>query len=217
VTIRAVNRTWHTPILEIDVVVEKAKNGDITAFEELYTLYKAPVYSLCLRLSKDVRDAEDLTQEVFLQLHRKVRSFRGEAAFSSWLYRVATNVAMMHLRKRHREELPLDILEYESRPLASASQPGSGHHCHPVEHIALWKALSGLSKRRRTLVLLHDLRGLTHGEIAERLGVAVNTSRTEVYQAHRKLRDLLTGRGLPTQQRFTASCSSASSCPGAPR
>jgi RNA polymerase sigma-70 factor (ECF subfamily) len=175
---------WNPTFLKLEMVVEKAKNGDITAHAELYTLYKTPVYNLCLRLTRNVLDAEDLTQEVFLQVYRKLNSFRGEAAFGSWLYRVATNVAMMHLRKRHVEKIPLQNLEY-------ASPSGIRDRWDPVERIALLRALCDLSKNRRTLILLHDLKGLSHNEVAQSLGVSASTSKTRLHQAHRKLRETL--------------------------
>lgn len=193
-TIPAGNRMWNPTFLKTDLVVERAKNGDITAFGELYTLYKTPVYNLCFRLTKGAAaDAEDLTQDVFLQVFRKVNSFRGEAAFGSWLYRVATNVAMMHLRKRHVEEIPIEVLELRSRALSSASTPGSRDHCDPVQRVALVRALRGLSRNRRTLILLYDLNGFTHNEVAQCLGVTATTSKARLYQAHRKLRESLTG------------------------
>jgi RNA polymerase sigma-70 factor (ECF subfamily) len=211
---------WPKVVLEMDVVVEKAKDGDRSAFEKLYTFYKTPVYTLCLRLTRDVMDTEDLTQEVFLQVYRKVNSFRGEAAFGSWLYRVAINVTLLHLRKRHLDELPLDVLEPENRSGPSTSPPGSHDHGDPVEHIALLRAMCALSEGRRTLVLLHDLKGLSHKEVAERLGVTVNTSKSQLYRAHRKLRAILTGAGMHTHQRLkrqgntcTGSCPSGSDAP----
>jgi RNA polymerase sigma-70 factor (ECF subfamily) len=194
---------WSKALSLTDVVVEKAKGGDAQAFEALYASYKCSVFALCLRLTRDVLDAEDLTQEVFLQVHRKVSSFRGEAAFGSWLYRVAINAAMMHFRKRHPEELPLDVLEPESFPKPSAWQRESHGQGDPVKHIALVRALGDLSKGRRTLVILHDLKGLTHREVAQRLGVTVNTSRSQLYQAHRKLRDSLADTDMRAHRRVT--------------
>jgi RNA polymerase sigma-70 factor (ECF subfamily) len=146
-------------------------------------------------LTRHVQDAEDLTQEVFLQVYRKVNSFRGEAAFGSWLYRVATNVTMMHLRKRRVEERRFDMLELKDRPLERVA---GGNHRHPVEHIALLRALCGLSKNARTLILLHDLQGLTHNEVAQSLGVATGTSKWRLYQAHRQLRETLGGIDMRT-------------------
>ena len=202
-TIPAANRMWNPTFLKTDLVVERAKNGDITAFGELYTLYKTPVYNLCFRLTKGVADAEDLTQEVFLQVFRKVKGFRGEAAFGSWLYRVATNVAMMHLRKRRVEEIPIEVLELGSRALLSASTSGSRDHCDPVQRVALLRALRGLSRNRRTLILLYDLNGFTHNEVAQCLGVTATTSKARLYQAHRKLREALGGTDVRTRRSLT--------------
>jgi len=193
---------WPKAVLEMDLLVEKAKNGDRSAFDKLYTLYKTPVYALCLRLTRDVLDAEDLTQEVFLQVYRKVNTFRGESAFGSWLYRVATNVSMMHLRKRHFH-VPLDVLEPESRPLSSTSPPGSYNPCDPVERISLLQAVCRLSKSGRTQILLHDLKGLSHQEVSERLGVDVNTSKAQLYRAHQELRDILNNSHIQAHRRIT--------------
>jgi RNA polymerase sigma-70 factor (ECF subfamily) len=186
---------WTPAFLGTAVVVDRAKNGDVAAFAELYILYKTPVYNLCWRLTRHVQDAEDLTQEVFLQVYRKMNSFRGEAAFGSWLYRVATNVTMMHLRKRRVEEKRVDMLELKDRPLEGA---GGRNHRHPVEHVALLRALCGLSKNARTLILLHDLQGLTHNEVAQSLGVTTGISRSRLYQAHRQLRETLGGIDMRT-------------------
>jgi RNA polymerase sigma-70 factor (ECF subfamily) len=194
VTIPAANRMWNPTFPKKDLVVERAKNGDVTAFGELYALYRAPVYNLCFRLTKGAaEDAEDLTQDVFLQVFRKVNSFRGEAAFGSWLYRVATNIAMMHLRKQRVEEVPIEVLELRSSTLLSTSTAESHDHCDPVKRIALLRALRGLSKNGKTLILLYDINGFTHNEVAQSLGVTAGTSKTRLYQAHRKLRESLTG------------------------
>jgi RNA polymerase sigma-70 factor (ECF subfamily) len=207
---------WPKAVVEMDLVVEEAKNGDRSAFEKLYTLYKTPVYALCLRLTRDVPDAEDLTQEVFMQVYRKVNTFRGEAAFGSWLYRVATNVTMMHLRKRHLHDLPLDVLEPGRRPL-STSPPGSRDFCDPVEHISLLRAVCGLSKSGRTQIVLHDLKGMSHREISERLGLTVNTSKSQLYRAHRELRDILSGSPMRAHRRITHHGAKQMRLPGTPR
>src|SRR5713226_4450820 len=88
--------------------IAKAKAGDAAAFEELYNLHKRRVYSLCLRMVGNVAEAEDLTQEAFLQLHRKIATFRGDSAFSTWLHRLAINVVLMHLRKKGLSVISLD-------------------------------------------------------------------------------------------------------------
>jgi RNA polymerase sigma-70 factor (ECF subfamily) len=115
---------------------------------------------------------------------------------------------MMHLRKRHPEEVPLDVLELPSCRKSSAAQLESHPQGDPVARMALVRALGNLSKGRRTLVILHDLKGLTHREVAQRLGVTVNTSRSQLYQAHRKLRDILSGGAdnVHTREEVRACC-----------
>src|SRR6478672_13024222 len=88
--------------------IERAKQGDAEAFEVLYSLHKRRVYSLCLRMVANTAEAEDLAQEAFLQLFRKIGTFRGESAFSTWLHRLSVNVVLMHLRKKGLQVVPLD-------------------------------------------------------------------------------------------------------------
>ena len=176
-------------------MVEKAKRGDIAAFEQLYASYQRSVYSLCLRVTKDMFDAEDLTQEVFLQVYRKVNTFRGESAFGSWLYRVAVNASMMYLRKRqHVREEPLEAMNAD--PSSRLSCLRAKRLSDPLEHVVLARALGNLSKGSRRIIILHDIKGLTHDEIAEHLGVTTNTSKSTLSRAHHKLRDVLAGRGV---------------------
>ena len=187
---------WPQALPEVDLMIEKIKGGDIAAFEELYRLYERSVYSLCLRLTRDILDAEDLTQEVFLQVYRKINTFRGEAAFGSWLYRVAINVSMMYLRKRqHVEELPLELLTDDISPKQCLGQSRFKAHSDPLERVALVRALSSLSTVRRNMIILHDIKGLTHAEVAEHLGVTANTSKSALSRARRKLRHALLGAG----------------------
>ena len=187
-------------------MVEKAKRGDIAAFEQLYAFYERSVYSLCLRVTKDRFDAEDLTQEVFLQVYRKVNTFRGESAFGSWLYRVAVNASMMYLRKRqHVQEQPLEVLDIDLSPRFASLRAAS--FSDPLEHVVLARALGNLSKGSRRIIILHDIQGMTHDEIAEDLGVTANTSKSTLSRAHHKLRDMLAGRGtLAQRQKGAKSC-----------
>ncbi|PYI98812.1 MAG: RNA polymerase subunit sigma-24 [Verrucomicrobia bacterium] len=175
-------------------LLEDTKVGDVAAFASLYSLYKRGVHALCLRMTGDVLDAEDLTQEVFLQIHRKIKTFRGDAAFGTWLYRVATNIVLMHLRKRHIQTLLLDyVQELQERPNRVAALPNTFARWAPVERIALARALGALPQRRRTVVLLHDIKGLSHAEVAACLGIKANTSKSQLHHAHRSLRDLIRG------------------------
>ena len=182
---------WPKESSGTSLMIEKAKHGDVAAFEDLYMFYSRSVYALCFRLTKDILEAEDLTQEVFLQVYRKVNTFRGEAAFGSWLYRVAKNVTMMHLRKRHIDELPFDDLAADIYPKSYAESSLFVYDPDPVERLALIRALGNLSQSRRKMVILHDIKGMPHHEIAKRLGVTENTSKSTLSRAHQKLRDTL--------------------------
>ena len=185
-----------TMMLNLEVseaeAIDKAKNGDAGGYEALYHLHKRQIYLLCLRSAGDVCDAEDLTQEVFLQVYRKISSFRGEAKFGSWLYRVALNFALMHARRRRPEHVSLTALREnlaDSPPVNPRIRDWRGSL--PVERIALGRAINNLPKKKRNVVLLHDVKGYTHREVAARLGVTAGTSKSQLYKAHLALRDML--------------------------
>jgi RNA polymerase sigma-70 factor, ECF subfamily len=175
--------------LDENEAIDKAKSGDPEGHERLYRLNKRRVYSLCLRYAGNASDAEDLTQEVFLQVYRKIGGFRGEAKFASWLYRVAMNVAMMHLRKRRTGVVSLETAVRGATPAPRPSIASS-----PLERLAILRALASLSKGRRSVVVLHDIEGLTHVEIGRTLGLNISTSKSKLREAHRKLRDMLACR-----------------------
>jgi RNA polymerase sigma-70 factor (ECF subfamily) len=172
--------------------IDKARNGDMRGYEALYHLHKRQIYLLCLRSAGDVCDAEDLTQEVFLQVYRKLSSFRGEAKFGSWLYRVALNFALMHARRRRPEQVSLNALPEAREPSRPAGK-STRDWCAslPVERIALGRAINSLPTKKRNVVLLHDVKGYTHREVAQRLGVTAGTSKSQLYKAHVALRDIL--------------------------
>ena len=172
-------------------MIGKAKAGDQGAFEALYHEYKHTVYRLCFRGTKNVADAEDLTQEVFLQVHLKVKDLRGEAAFKSWLYKITLNVTLMHLRKRRTEGIPLQHFEGETTRIPDALQTHTAPRFGPLVRIALARAISGLPKQRRNVVLLHDIKGMSHREIATSLGVSLNTTKSNLCRAHGQLQRIL--------------------------
>jgi RNA polymerase sigma-70 factor (ECF subfamily) len=163
--------------------------GDMGAFEELYKRHHRRVYSLCLRMTQNVAEAEDLAQEAFIQLHRKIGSFRGESAFTTWLHRLTVNQVLMHFRKssvkreRTTEEgdTPVQIVRGTENP---ARMP-------VVDRISLDRALKQLPPGYRSVFVLHDIEGHEHGEIAKILGVSVGTSKSQLHKARRKLRRLL--------------------------
>jgi len=174
-------------MLEAEAVA-MAKSGDTAGYEELYRLHRTRVYSLCLRHTSNSSDAEDLTHDVFMQVLRKINSFRGEAQFGSWLYRVTWNYLLLHSRKQKRQGLVV-----ESLPDECVSEVRSGWRS-PADRLALRQALGSLSAKRRNVVLLHDIKGLTHREVAWRLGVTVTASKSRLHQAHIALREALSHR-----------------------
>ena len=171
-----------------------AGNGDTAAFEQLYERYSRRVYSLCLRMTKNVAEAEDLAQEALLQLFRKIGSFRGESAFSSWLYRLTVNQVLMHFRKRSvKLERPTEEGETPVQVVRGTEDPNK----MPVlDRISLDWALKQLPTGYRRVFMLHDVEGHDHEEIAKILGVAIGTSKSQLHKARMKLRRLLKKREI---------------------
>ena len=172
--------------------IERAKQGDEAAFETLYHLHKRRVYSLCLRMVSNPAQAEDLAQEAFLQLFRKIGTFRGESAFSTWLHRMTVNVVLMNLR---RKGLPLVSLEEtletdEETPRKELGAPdlkltGS------IDRLQLQRAIEKLPPGYKTVFVLHDVEGFEHNEIAEMVGCSIGNSKSQLHKARLKLRDAL--------------------------
>lgn len=172
--------------------IERAKQGDAEAFETLYHLHKRRVYSLCLRMTANTAEAEDLTQEAFLQLFRKISTFRGESAFSTWLHRMSVNVVLMHLRKKGLAVVPLeDTIETEEE--SPKKEPGAEDPvlASSVDRLQLERAIDALPPGYRTIFVLHDVEGYEHNEIAEMVGCSIGNSKSQLHKARLKLRDLL--------------------------
>jgi RNA polymerase sigma-70 factor (ECF subfamily) len=175
--------------------IEGAKQGDGECFETLYKLHKRRVYSLCLRMSGDVEAAEDRTQDAFLQLHRKIASFRGESAFSTWLHRLTVNVVLMHLRKKGVGQVAISL--EEALEPAEEGGPQKEFGCKDqnlsgsIDRLVLERAIENLSPGYRIIFVLHDVEGYEHNEIAEMLGCSVGNSKSQLHKARTKLRDVL--------------------------
>lgn len=170
-------------------LAQSASTGDMPAFEELYRRHNRRVYSLCLRMTQNTAEAEDLAQEVFIQLFRKIGSFRGESAFTTWLHRLTVNQVLMHFRKRGvRLEQTTEDGETPVQVERGTERPGQ---MPVVERIALDKAISQLPPGYRTVFVLHDVEGHEHEEIARMLGCSVGTSKSQLHKARMKLRGLL--------------------------
>lgn len=173
--------------------IERAQKGDAESFEALYGLHKRRVYSLCLRMTGNTAEAEDLTQEAFLQLYRKIATFRGESAFSTWLHRLAVNVVLMHLRKK---SLPVVSLEETTQVTEEDSQKKDfGTEdlalAGSIDRLQLQKAVDDLPPGYRTIFVLHDVEGYEHNEIAAIVGCSIGNSKSQLHKARMKLRDLL--------------------------
>jgi len=173
----------HSPVT--DDLVARAQAGDQTAFRDLYRQHAGRVYALCLRLTGDAYAAEERTQDVFVRLWDKLRLFRGESAFSSWLHRLAVNVVMNEHRTTGRRE----------RRVASAENPESleRHVGNSTEGLSidLERAIAELPDGAREVFVLYDIEGYAHGEIASLTGIAEGTSKAQLFRARRLLREKL--------------------------
>lgn len=175
--------------------IERAQKGDAEAFEALYNLHKRRVYSLCLRMTGNVTTAEDLTQEAFLQLFRKIGTFRGESAFSTWLHRMTVNVVLMQLRKKGLQVVSLDEPvdgdeESPKRDVGAEDLRLVGS----IDRVQLERAVGALPPGYRTVFVLHDVEGLEHNEIAQQIGCSIGNSKSQLHKARMKLRELLKQR-----------------------
>jgi len=181
-------------------VLARAQAGDHRAFAQLYSLHKRRIYSLCLRMVGNVAEAEDLTQEAFLQLYRKILSFRGDSAFSTWLHRLAINVVLMHLRKKGLSLISLD----EAMEPTPEEGPGRSFGAPDltlagaIDRLALQRAITELPAGYRLIFVLHDIEGYEHNEIAAMLECSIGNSKSQLHKARLKLRDAL--RTHPRQE-----------------
>lgn len=166
-----------------------AASGNIAAFEIVYQRYHRRTYSLCLRMTNSQTEAEDLTQEVFIQLFRKVGSFRGDSAFSTWLHRLTVNQVLMHFRRRSvKNEKVSDDGEIPEQTVHGTANPNK---MPVVDRIALKNAIGELPNGYRNVFVLHDIEGYEHEEVARMLKISVGTSKSQLHKARLKLRGLL--------------------------
>jgi RNA polymerase sigma-70 factor, ECF subfamily len=170
-------------------LAKAAAAGDGSAFEELYRRHYRRVYALTLRMMGNPTEAEDMTQEVFLQLFNKIGMFRGESQFTTWLHRMTVNQVLMHFRKKStRSELLTDEGETPVQIVKGTENPGA---MPVIDRISLERALGQLPTGYRTVFVLHDIEGYEHYEIADMLGIAEGTSKSQLHKARLKLRQLI--------------------------
>ena len=174
-------------------LLTRAQSGDHQAFAQIYSVNKRRIYSLCLRMVGNVQAAEDLTQEAFLQLHRKIGTFRGDSAFSTWLHRLTINVVLMHLRRKGLNLISLDEAldpSPDSGPMRSFGAPDlrlAGSN----DRMTLEKAVQDLPAGYRLIFVLHDIEGYEHNEIATLLDCSIGNSKSQLHKARMKLREAL--------------------------
>jgi RNA polymerase sigma-70 factor, ECF subfamily len=168
----------------LDDVVRRAQSGDVAAFETLYRAHAPGVYLLCRRMTRDEREARELTQDAFVRVWERLPSFRGESAIGTWLHRLAVNVVLNRFRsERRREAAPLS--EDLPAPRTAGSALGAD------DRIDLDAAISRLPEGARTVFVLHDMCGYSHDEIAELTGIAAGTARAQLWRARRALLSVL--------------------------
>ena len=173
--------------------ITQAQQGDAQAFETLYNLHKRRVYSLCLRMLSNVSEAEDLTQVAFMQLHRKIGTFRGDSAFSTWLHRMTVNVVLMHLRKKGLQLVSLEEVMEPNLDDGPRKDFGARDRvlAGAVDRVTLERAVEDLPPGYRLVFVLHDIEGYEHNEIATMLGCSVGTCKSQLHKARMRLRDQL--------------------------
>jgi RNA polymerase sigma-70 factor, ECF subfamily len=194
--------------------IRLAQQGDAEAFKTIYQQHCGRVYALCLRMLRDPVEAEDLAQEVFIQLFRKIHTFRGESAFSTWLHRLTANLVLMRLRRKKPVSISLDDIsgseEEDAKPRPEIGGPDprlSGL----IDRVNLQAAIDQLPEGYREIFILYDVHGYEHNEIAQILGRSIGNSKSQLHKARKRLRELL--QGMPnlraTRGRKTPGCSRA--------
>jgi RNA polymerase sigma-70 factor, ECF subfamily len=175
--------------------IRRAQAGDAAAFGYLYKANFRHVYSVCLRMIRNPAEAEDLTQQAFLQLFRKIGTFRGESGFSTWLHRVTVNIVLMHIRRRKPTEILVEEVEHHSAEGEGPREHGGSDTSMlgAIDRISLRRAIRKLPAGCKKIFLLHDVIGYEHGEIAGLLGVSAGCSKSQLHKARRRLRRLLQG------------------------
>lgn len=173
-------------------LIKRAQRGEEAAFAELFEMHKRRVYAICLRVTRSVADAEDLTQEAFLKVFRGIASFRGESTFSTWLHRLVVNEVLMHIRKKRLPQVSLDEPS-TTRGDSAAREYGrrDGRLAGCIDRITLNRAIAELPPGYRTALVLYDMEGYKHNEIAQMMNWSVGNSKSQLFKARRKLRSWL--------------------------
>jgi RNA polymerase sigma-70 factor (ECF subfamily) len=178
-------------------LITRAQEGDAEAFAALFEAHKQRIYAICLRMTNNVAEAEDLTQDAFIHVFRKLSTFRGDSAFSTWLYRIAVNTVLMHFRKKSGRQISLDQpannnddVRVPKREYGRVDERLDG--C--IDRLALVRAMKELPRGYRMIFLLHEVEGLEHKEIAKLLHCSIGNSKSQLHKAKLRMRELLATR-----------------------
>jgi RNA polymerase sigma-70 factor, ECF subfamily len=177
--------------------IRLAQKGDPSGFERVYRVHCRRVYGLCLRMAGTPADAEDLTQEVFLQLVRKIHTFRGDSPFSTWLHRLSVNTVLMWFRKKPRREVALDAPQNSADAMQRREEGGADAWLNGViDRLLLRTLIDQLPLGYRKAFVLYDIQGYEHKEIAKIWGRSVGSSKSQLSKARARLRELLLEHGF---------------------
>jgi RNA polymerase sigma-70 factor, ECF subfamily len=169
-----------------------AAEGDTTAFEEIHSRYHRFIYAVAFRMTGNEADAEDLTQDSFVSVLRWVGSFRGEASFTTWLYRLVVNQAKMHFRRR--KSRPEELTRGGALSELDAGVARRANSDQVLDRLSIDKAMRGLPPGYRAAFILHDVAGYEHEEVARQMGWTAGTSKSQLHRARAGLRKMLAAR-----------------------
>ena len=181
-------------------VIRRAQRGDAEAFRELYEAHRRRVFNLCLRMVQDWGRAEELTQDTFLQVYRRLDTFRGDSAFTTWLHRIAVNIVLMNLRhnRSRAQEIAGALPNDEDHPSPILERLGRADNAlnGALDRVSLEHAIFHLPEGYRLIFVLHDIEGYEHHEIADLLGCSVGNTKSQLHKARLKIRRYLRGEPL---------------------
>jgi RNA polymerase sigma-70 factor, ECF subfamily len=180
------------PVVPEAELIRRAQKGDAEAFGLLFEKHKVRVYALCLRMTRNTAEAEDLTQDAFLHVFRKLSAFRADSALSTWLYRVTVNTVLMYFRKKTLCVVSVDQAGQDDNPMPKEFPTTDCRLTSCVDRMALNRALAELPNGYRKIFLLHEVAGYEHREIAKFLGCSVGNSKSQLHKARQRIRELLT-------------------------
>jgi RNA polymerase sigma-70 factor (ECF subfamily) len=188
--------TAHSTIRELpeSVAIRLAQRGDSSAFEQLYRTHARRIFALCMRMLGNSHEAEDMTQDIFLTAFRKLKSFRGDSAFSTWLHRVGVNAVLMQLRKKKLSSTSLEEIDEQREEAGHAAFELGRRDQHLEAHadrIRLEKAIEQLPEGYKLSLILHDVQGYLHTEIAEIMGCTTGTTKSQLHKARQRVREIL--------------------------